>query len=152
MRGDSAQKGWDWLLVGCVTALLVIVFLVIYSATFEEAGRLWQKQMLFAAMGLVAMAGVFLIPSRFFYAAAYPLYLVSLLPLLYIILFKADSVERWIALPGGFNLQPSELGIHPIPSTAPCRFNTSRFRFRPIPSLTRARRIRPGLSGQGTRR
>jgi rod shape determining protein RodA len=92
-----------------VTALLVIGFLVIYSATFEEAGRLWQKQMLFAAMGLVAMAGVFLIPSRFFYAAAYPLYLVSLLPLLYIILFKADSVERWIALPGGFNLQPSEL-------------------------------------------
>ena len=60
-------------------------------------------------MSLVAMAAMYLVPPRFFYAAAYPLYFTSLLPLLYIIVFKANSVERWIALPGGFNLQPSEL-------------------------------------------
>ncbi len=108
-RGDDARGAWDWPLLGAVAALLVLGILIVYSATFEEAGRHWQKQLLFAGMGLVAMTGLYLVPPRFFYAAAYPLYLFSLLPLLYIILFKADSVERWIALPGGFNLQPSEL-------------------------------------------
>ncbi len=92
-----------------VALLLAIGLLVVYSATLGEPGQHWQKQILFAGMSLIAMAGLYLVPPRFFYAAAYPLYLFSLLPLLYIIVFKANSVERWIGLPGGFNLQPSEL-------------------------------------------
>src|SRR5690606_39804716 len=90
-------------------ALLAIGLLAVYSATVGEADRLWQKQAVYAAIGFVFMAGLYVVPPRFLYAAAYPLYGLSLLPLLYIILFKGDSVERWIALPGGFNLQPSEL-------------------------------------------
>jgi rod shape determining protein RodA len=108
-RRDNIQRSWDWVLLGVLAGLLIIGFLIVYSATFDESGRHWQKQLLFAGMGLVAMAGLYLVPPRFFYAAAYPLYVLSLFPLLYIILFKANSVERWIALPGGFNLQPSEL-------------------------------------------
>ncbi len=106
---NSQQQKWDWLLLGTVGVLLAIGLAVVYSATLGEPGHHWQKQVLFAGMGVVAMAGMCLIPPRFFYAAAYPLYFISLIPLLYIIIFKANSVERWIALPGGFNLQPSEL-------------------------------------------
>lgn len=89
--------------------LLAIGIATVYSATFDEPGRHWLKQAGFAAMGILAMAGIFLVPPKVFYALAYPAYVASLFPLLYIIIFKANSVERWIALPGGFNLQPSEV-------------------------------------------
>ncbi len=108
-RTDRLEHKLDWLLLATVAVLLGIGLLIVYSASFDAAGRHWQKQSLFAGMALVAMAAMYLVPPRFFYAAAYPIYLLSLFPLLYIIVFKANSVERWIALPGGFNLQPSEL-------------------------------------------
>lgn len=89
--------------------IVLIGIATVYSATFDEPGRHWLKQAGFAGMGILAMIGIFLVPPKVFYALAYPAYVLSLFPLLYIIIFKADSVERWIALPGGFNLQPSEV-------------------------------------------
>jgi rod shape determining protein RodA len=89
--------------------IILIGFAVVYSATWDETGKQWLKQILFVVMGILIMGGIFMVPSKFFYAIAYPAYFLSLFPLLYIIIFKANSVERWIALPGGFNLQPSEL-------------------------------------------
>ena len=90
--------------------LIVLIGLaVVYSATWAEPGKHWLKQILYVVMGMLAMGGIYMVPPKFFYAMAYPAYVFSLFPLLYIIIFKANSVERWIALPGGFNLQPSEL-------------------------------------------
>lgn len=108
-KDATAPRALDHVLLAAMGALLVIGLLAVYSATVGEAGNLWQRQMVYAAIGMVLMAGLYLVPPRLLYAAAYPLYGVSLLPLLYIIIFKGDSVERWISLPGGFNLQPSEL-------------------------------------------
>lgn len=91
-------------------ALLVLIGIAtVYSATFDEPGRHWLKQSTFALIGILLMVGIYLVPPKVFYALAYPAYVLSLFPLLYIIIFKANSVERWIALPGGFNLQPSEV-------------------------------------------
>ncbi len=89
--------------------ILGIGLLAVYSATWDEPGRHWQKQILYAVMGILAMGGLYITPVKIFYAMAYPGYVLSLFPLLYIIVFKANSVERWIALPGGFNIQPSEV-------------------------------------------
>jgi rod shape determining protein RodA len=89
--------------------LMVIGLSAVYSASLGDAGRYWQKQSIFMGLGLVAVGVIYVIPPRLFYAVAYPLYGMSLPPLIYIIVFKANSVERWISLPGGFNLQPSEL-------------------------------------------
>lgn len=108
-RRETLSRAPDKVMLAALVALLAIGLLAVYSATVGEADRLWQKQAVYAAIGFVFMAGLYVVPPRFLYAAAYPLYGLSLLPLLYIILFKGDSVERWIALPGGFNLQPSEL-------------------------------------------
>lgn len=108
IRREPRARALDWTLFAALGALLVIGLLGVYSATVGEPGNLWQKQLLYMAIGLVLMAVIYLVPPRFLYAAAYPLYGISLLPLLYIILFKGNSVERWIPLPGGFNLQPSE--------------------------------------------
>jgi rod shape determining protein RodA len=107
--GDNAGKAFDWPFMGFVLVLLAIGLLAVYSASIGEAGRYWQKQLAFSGMGMVAVAFIYLIPPRLFYAIAYPMYILSLPPLLYIIIFKANSVERWIPLPGGFNFQPSEM-------------------------------------------
>ncbi len=90
-------------------ALLLIGLVLVYSATFNETGSHWQKQLAYAIVGAMCLGGLQFVPSRFFYAMAYPFYALSLFPLLYIILFKRNSVERWISLPMGMHLQPSEL-------------------------------------------
>ncbi|HLP40662.1 MAG TPA: rod shape-determining protein RodA [Fibrobacteria bacterium] len=92
-----------------LSLLVLIGIATVYSATFDEPGRHWLKQSTFALIGILLMVGIYLVPPKVFYALAYPAYVLSLFPLLYIIIFKANSVERWIALPGGFNLQPSEV-------------------------------------------
>lgn len=109
IRKEAAPRALDRAMLAALGALLVIGLLAVYSATVGEPGNLWQKQMVYAAIGFVFMAALYVVPPRVLYASAYPLYGLSLLPLLYIIIFKGNSVERWIALPGGFNLQPSEL-------------------------------------------
>jgi rod shape determining protein RodA len=108
-RRERQGRALDRVLLGTLAALLLIGLAAVFSATVGETQHYWQKQAVYAAIGIIFMAGLYVIPPRFFYAAAYPLYALSLLPLLYIILFKGDSLERWISLPGGFNLQPSEL-------------------------------------------
>jgi rod shape determining protein RodA len=89
--------------------IIMIGLSVVYSATWDEPGKHWLKQAMYVVMGIIAMGAIYLFPPKVFYAMAYPAWVLSLFPLLYIIIFKANSVERWIALPGGFNLQPSEL-------------------------------------------
>ncbi len=89
--------------------IIMIGLLTVYSATWDEPGKHWLKQSAYVVMGIIAMGAIYLVPPKIFYAMAYPAWVMSLFPLLYIIILKANSVERWIALPGGFNLQPSEL-------------------------------------------
>ncbi|MBW8887900.1 MAG: rod shape-determining protein RodA [Fibrobacteres bacterium] len=89
--------------------IMLIGLSAVYSASWDQPGQKWLKQCLYVVLGVIAIGAIFLVPPKVFYAMAYPAWIVSLFPLLYIIIFKANSVERWIALPGGFNLQPSEL-------------------------------------------
>jgi rod shape determining protein RodA len=106
---DRSSKSFDFPLLVTLGLIVLIGLAVVYSATFDDPGRQWLKQTTYVAMGVLALCGIYLVPPKFFYAMAYPFYFLSLFPLLYIIIFKANSVERWIALPGHFNLQPSEL-------------------------------------------
>ncbi len=88
---------------------MAIGLVLIYSATFDAPINYWVRQMISAGVGALALVVIFFLPPKFWYAAAYPLYFISLTPLIYIIIFKAESVERWISLPGGIKFQPSEL-------------------------------------------
>jgi len=109
IRKEVPPRALDRVMLAAMGALLVIGIMAVYSATVGEPGNLWVKQLVFAAIGFVFVGGLYIVPPRVLYAAAYPFYVLSLFPLLYIIIFKGNSVERWIALPGGFNLQPSEI-------------------------------------------
>jgi len=93
------------------TAGLIALFglVMIYSAT----GRSWAyvlKQSIGLGVGALWMVGVASVPPLRLIQLARILYWanIALLGLVMVIGDSAKGAQRWIALPGGFNLQPSE--------------------------------------------
>ena len=111
----------SYYLVLVSTGLLLAVGLVmVFSAssvrayaTFGSSYALAAKQALFMGIGLIAMGAASRVPVRVWRMIGYPLLAASVL-LLIIVLIPGigkgvDGARRWIPLPGGFNLQPSEM-------------------------------------------
>jgi rod shape determining protein RodA len=108
----------DWVLILAVLALALIGTLLVWSATrayLAQAGAnpntYLEKELLNVAIGLVLMAGVSLVDYRLLrvytplvYAAACLGLLVVLSPLG----VTVNGAHSWIALPGGFQIEPSE--------------------------------------------
>jgi rod shape determining protein RodA len=115
---DSVLRHMDWVLIIAVFALALIGTLLVWSATradLAQAGAnpntYLEKQLLNVAIGLVLMAAVSLIDYRMLrvytplvYAAACLGLLVVLSPLG----VTVNGAHSWIALPGGFQVEPSE--------------------------------------------
>jgi rod shape determining protein RodA len=115
---DSVLRHMDWVLIIAVLALALIGTLLVWSATradLAQAGAnpntYLEKQLLNVAIGLVLMAAVSLIDYRMLrvytplvYAAACLGLLVVLSPLG----VTVNGAHSWIALPGGFQVEPSE--------------------------------------------
>ena len=81
-------------------------------ATYHSSYAIAVKQGVFIAVGLPAMWVASRLPVRFWRLVATPL-LVAAVVLLIVVLVpgvgrRVDGATRWIPLPGGFNLQPSE--------------------------------------------
>jgi rod shape determining protein RodA len=108
----------DWVLIAAVLALALIGTLLVWSATrtgLAQAGgnpnTYLEKQLLNVAIGLVLLIAVSLIDYRMLrmytplvYAAACLGLLVVLSPLG----ATVNGAHSWIALPGGFQIEPSE--------------------------------------------
>jgi rod shape determining protein RodA len=98
------------------SALLLTIFgvVVIYSITYATEGtkNYFEHQLVFAGMGVIFMILFSFLDYRFLRAAAYPVYLVSLILLLFLFITPlGKSVlgsTRWLSL-GFFQFQPSEL-------------------------------------------
>jgi rod shape determining protein RodA len=101
----------DWVLLGSSLLLSLIGVAMIYSAT--HSGRLADhalKQLLFVALGVVALVATALLDYRRLADRALLLYGASVVSLLYVLQFAPvrAGTQRWIVV-GGFQLQPSEL-------------------------------------------
>jgi rod shape determining protein RodA len=101
----------DPVILACTLALAALGVLFIGSATtgthFEGlAGR----QAVWIAVGLVAMAAAILFDYRMLLKFSFAIYCVSLLPLVYLLLFgeRIANVRSWIRI-GHFQFQPAEL-------------------------------------------
>ncbi len=115
---DSVLRHMDWVLIAAVLALALIGTLLVWSATragLEQAGgnpnTYLEKQLLNVAIGLALLIAVSLIDYRILrtytplvYAAACLGLLVVLSPLG----ATVNGAHSWIALPGGFQIEPSE--------------------------------------------
>ena len=99
--------------------LLVVGLAMLYSASYaqsqydtgyRDSTRYLQKQALCAVIGLTAMFVTSRIPPEFWLKAAWPLYGVSILLLLLVLLFgqSVNGARRWINI-AGIQFQPSEV-------------------------------------------
>lgn len=81
-----------------------------YDTGYTISTRYLQKQAACALVGLAAMALLSRIPTEFWYRMAWPLYGVSIVLLLMVLLFgqSVNGARRWINI-AGLQFQPSEI-------------------------------------------
>ena len=102
-----------------VLLLLTVGLAMLYSASYaqseydtgyEIATKYLQKQAVCGVIGLIAMYGFSRIPAGVWYAAAWPLYGISILLLLSVLVIgeEVNGARRWINL-AGIQFQPSEI-------------------------------------------
>jgi rod shape determining protein RodA len=116
---DRSIRNLDWLILLAALLLIAVGLLNLYSVGHVPAElretvtggdiRFFQRQLLWALLGLAAMAAAYYIPFRYYEAGAVVLYIGALLLLVAVLfLAPAKGSSRWIAI-GGFRIQPSEL-------------------------------------------
>ena len=93
------------------TLLLIGVGLVmLYSATYQWSLAVFRRQLVWLAVGAVGVVALAAIPPRVWLRFYKPLYALNVAMLLGVLAFGAErkGAQRWLELPGGFQLQPSE--------------------------------------------
>lgn len=117
-RNKSIFENIDWILVGMYFALVLMGWLNIYAATYnEEHNRIFDisqsygKQMLWILLAFVIVLIILLLDIRFFEYFAYFIFVLALLLLLAVLVFGTEikGSKSWIVIGGGwFSIQPSE--------------------------------------------
>ena len=95
-----------------LTSGLIALFSASYATAYYNEGNSFafiSRQLIWAALGLVAMIVISNIPYQIFHRLALPIMLFSI-ALLIVVLFMPpiNGCRRWIFI-GGFNIQPSEI-------------------------------------------
>ena len=109
----------DHLFLFLILLLLTVGLTMLYSASFAQSQydtgytvstKYLQKQALCAAIGLAAMYFFSRIPAQLWYRLAWPLYGISILLLLSVLVMgqEVNGAKRWINI-AGIQFQPSEL-------------------------------------------
>ncbi|WP_407525818.1 rod shape-determining protein RodA [Lacibacter sp. MH-610] len=120
-REDKITGGIDGRTVLLYYVLVLIGFIAIFSVEYRsgesflqslmELKKSYTKQVLFIGISSVVALFILLIDSKFFTTVANLLYLFGILLMLLTFIIGKDisGSKSWIALGGGFNLQPAEL-------------------------------------------
>lgn len=114
-----AGEGVDIPFLILVLLLLAVGLTMLYSASYAQSEydtgyaistRYLQRQAVCAGLGLIAMWVLSRIPAGFWMRMAYPIYAVSILLLLSVLLFgeSVNGARRWINI-AGLQFQPSEV-------------------------------------------
>ena len=114
-----AEKQVDTTFLILLLLLLAVGLGMLYSASsaqsqydtgYRISTRYLQKQGAFALVGLAAMWIMSRMPAEFWYRMAWPLYGVSIVLLLMVLMFgqSVNGARRWISI-GGLQFQPSEI-------------------------------------------
>ncbi len=106
------QAGYyfDWSTFLMSVLLVTVGLLSIYSATYDSGmSSFFFKQLVFAGMGLPAAIVIMYLPSKWIKASALPLYGLSIIFLIAVLIFgvKIAGTKGWLSL-GSLSFQPSE--------------------------------------------
>jgi rod shape determining protein RodA len=115
-RQDTIFADIDWLTVIIYLALLLIGWISVYAAVYQEAhssifdvSQNYGKQLIWIVTAILLAGIILLIDIKFFPAFAYIIFGLAMLALL-VVLFKGSVVagsQSWFQI-GGFTLQPAE--------------------------------------------
>lgn len=118
-RSRWAKESVDVPFLVLVLLLLAVGLLMLYSASFAQSEydtgytistRYLQKQAVCAGLGLMCMYAFSRIPAQIWYRFAWPLYGISILLLLSVLVVgeSVNGARRWINI-AGIQFQPSEI-------------------------------------------
>jgi rod shape determining protein RodA len=105
------RRPLDRVLLLALLGLLSIGLLLVASSTIgAKGGDLAWRQALWMGVGIVAMLILTVADYRMLLKFSFPIYLATLLPLVYLLLFgqRIAHVRSWIRI-GGYQFQPGEL-------------------------------------------
>ncbi len=115
-RNQGILHQIDWITVGLYFLLVILGWLNIYAAVFNEDHRYifdvsqrYGMQLIWIVAALMLIVVIFSIDSRFFSAFPYPMYLLMILTLIFVLIFGrvVNGSKSWIEI-GMFRLQPAE--------------------------------------------
>ena len=117
--GFGTDESVDYPFLFLTLLLLAVGLLMLWSASYAQSeydthytdsGRYLRKQALCAAIGLAAMAFFSRVPAAAWYRLAWPLYGISILLLLSVLVIgqEVNGAKRWINI-AGIQFQPSEV-------------------------------------------
>jgi rod shape determining protein RodA len=106
-------QNFDWVLLALVLLLTTIGVINLYSASIPSTSGgtpIYLKQIYWAILGLCLLMVLIFFDYHLLLPIAYPMYFVSIVLLLGVLLFgrMISGSQRWLAL-GSFSFQPSEL-------------------------------------------
>lgn len=115
-KQKSIFENIDWLIVGIYLALMLIGWVNIYAAVYNEdhqsildISQNYGRQLVWIITSLVIAIFILVIDGKFYEAFAYPIYAFVLLILVAVLLFGREVAgsKSWFEI-GAFRLQPAE--------------------------------------------
>jgi len=116
MQGNKLLYRIDYLTIGLYFLLVFMGWLNIYSAVYNEhhqsifdVSQRYGKQLLWIMASIILITTIFIIDSKFFIFFSYPIYIFTILMLIFVLLFgkEVNGARSWFEI-GGFRLQPAE--------------------------------------------
>jgi rod shape determining protein RodA len=101
----------DFMTLGATLALLVISLFSMYSATYDAgASEYFQRHALWMFIGILLMASVAVVPLRSVQLLSYPIYGLSILLLVFVLILgkTVAGSKSWFGM-GTFGVQPAEI-------------------------------------------
>lgn len=115
-KQNSIFENIDWLLVMFYFVLVLLGWVNIYAAVYNEEhknmfdlSQSYGRQMLWIGTSLLIGLAILVIDGKFYAAFSFPIYLVTMVILLVVLVVARDvqGARSWIEI-GSFKLQPSE--------------------------------------------
>lgn len=107
----------DWLTIGIYVLLVFLGWINIYAAVFNEEhssildmNERYGKQLIWIIAAFVLAGALILIDSKFYVSFAFPIYIVTILMLVAVLLIGSEvkGAKSWFQI-GGFAFQPAEV-------------------------------------------
>jgi rod shape determining protein RodA len=105
------KENIDYTILIVVSLLLMIGVISIYSATYDAgASAFFNRQLIWAGIGILLMLSIMFIPFRTLQLISYPAYIISILVLIGVLVIgkTVAGSKSWFGVQG-FGLQPSEI-------------------------------------------